>query len=210
MTAPADLERSAPVEGERLRRGEWAVHSIQEHGDACRLIRAWHYSGGAPNSSTFRHGLFRSDLVLHGDAYGVAMWIPPTRSTAESIAGKDDWLGVLTLSRLVIDPGAPRNAASFLMAASIRLIPADRWPVLVTYADTAQGHTGAIYRATNWLCDGPVSAGDLWEKNGRLQGRKRGGRTLTIAEMEDAGYVRQAAAPKIRFRIDRRKSRSQR
>jgi len=28
------------------------------------------------------------------------------------------------------------------------------WPVLLTYADTGQGHTGAIYLATGWEPDG--------------------------------------------------------
>ncbi len=86
----------------------------------------------------------------------------------------------------------------------MRLIDRDRWPVLLTYADTALGHTGAIYRATNWTCDGEVSAGDTWtDVEGRQAGRKRGPRSLTVAEMVEAGYTRRSAAPKIRFRHTR-------
>ena len=139
-----------------------------------------------------------------GTHTGAALWIPPTRSAAEALLtngrGDDDWQGVLSLSRLVVDPALPPNAASVLLGRSMRLIDRTRWHTLVTYADTNQGHTGAIYRATNWTCDGPVPAGDVWVNQiGEQRGRKRGGRTMTAAQMEAAGFTRQPAAPKIRF-----------
>ena len=131
--------------------------------------------------------------------HGAALWIPPTRTAGEAVAG-DAWAGVLALSRLVVAPEMPTNAASFLLGGSMRQIDRDRWPVLLTYADTRQGHTGAIYRATNWTCDGPVPAGDVWiDGTGRQRGRKRGNRTLSAAEMRAAGFERAPAAPKIRF-----------
>lgn len=82
----------------------------------------------------------------------------------------------------------------------MRMIDRDRWPVLLTFADTALGHTGAIYRATNWECDGPVSAGDVWvDSNGRRMGRKRGPRTFTAPEMVANGFRMLPSDPKIRF-----------
>lgn len=189
----------APPAQDHLRRQDWAVWPIPDHGIAVRLIRAWHYSEGAPNTSTYRHGLYPAEFTL-GDPHGVALWIPPTMSAAEHVApGRAR--AVLALSRLVIEPGMPTNSASFLLGRSMRLIDRDRWPVLVTYADTAQGHTGAIYRATNWTCDGPVPAGDVWAApNGRLTSRKHGGYTLTAAQMTERGFTRRPALPKIRFR----------
>lgn len=181
-----------------LRGDEWEVRPIPTHGEVLRLVRAWHYAGGAPNTSTYRHGLYQRDVLLHGDAYGLTLWLPPTRAAAEAIAG-DRWQGVLALSRLAVAPEVPTNGASFLLGRSMRLIDRDRWPVLVTYADTNQGHTGAIYRATNWRCDGPVPAGDVWLKDGVQMGRKRGARSLSVAEMRAAGFERAPAAPKIRF-----------
>lgn len=190
---------------ERLVKAEWEVRNVAAHGEVLRLLRAWHYSGGGANTSTYRHGLYRAGELLSGDAWGVALWLPPTRAAAEALAG-DDWQGVLTLSRLAVDPAVPTNGASFLMGRSIRLIPRDRWPVLVTYADKGQGHSGGIYKATNWRCDGEVPAGDVWEHavSGRLQGRKRGGRSRTVAEMQAEGFTRRPTLPKIRFVIDRR------
>jgi hypothetical protein len=60
----------------------------------------------------------------------------------------------LQLARLVVVPDAPKNAASFLLRHSMNLIDRERWPVLLTYADTGEGHTGAIYEATGWRFDG--------------------------------------------------------
>lgn len=194
---------------ERLAKADWSVRAIPRHWEAEQLIRAGHYSRSCPNTSTYRHGLYRVADGFMAMPLGAALWIPPTRSAGEAIAG-DDWQGVLALSRLVCLPEVPSNAASFLLGRSIRLIDAERWPVLVTYADTGQGHTGAIYRATNWRCDGPVAAGDVWQnERGELMGRKRGGRTRLAEEMVAAGFTKRPALPKIRFVLDRRRAAAQ-
>lgn len=189
-----------------MRAAEWVVQSVPTHGEVARFVTATHYARGTANTSTYRHGLYRPPAPpLVGDLLGVALWIPPTRSCAEAIAGAD-WQGVLALSRLAVLPECPANAASFLLGRSMRLVDRCRWPVLLTYADTAQGHTGAIYLATNWHCDGAVPAGDTWvDSTGRQVGRKRGGRTYTVTEMRAMGCQRVAAAPKIRFRHDVRR-----
>lgn len=163
------------------------------------MCRAWHYSRGAPNTSTHRHGLYERDAEPLGVPFGVAIWIPPTKPAAQANSHGHPWTGVLALSRLVVAPGLPTNAASFLLGRSMRLIDRHRWPVLLTYADINMGHTGAIYKATNWDCDGEVPAGDVWLLDGRMCGRKRGGRTYTRAEMEAMGAERMPAAGKIRF-----------
>lgn len=180
------------------------MRSILLHSEARALVTAWHYAKGCTNTSTYRHGLYPASQFFEPPR-GVAMWIAPTPSSAKAIAG-EDWRGVLSLTRLVVQPGMPTNSASFLLGRSINLIDRERWPVLVTYADTALGHTGAIYKATNWRCDGPVPAGDVWlDKDGRRWQRKRGPRSYTRAEMLARGYTQVPAAPKIRFVLDARR-----
>lgn len=179
--------------GENLRRADWAVERIP-HGEAVAVIRTWHYSGSAPNTGqTF--GLFRRcDYQLTG----AALWLPPTRRAAERVAG-EAWEGVLSLSRLAVDPELPRNAASFLLAGSMRMLDRTRWPTLLTYADTRHGHTGAIYLATGWRFDGDSTTGSYWiAPNGRQIGRKRGRRNLTAAELRAAGCV-EHRTDKLRF-----------
>lgn len=191
-----------------LRAVEFEVLSVGQ-GEAVEFLARVHYAKGAPNTSVYRHGLYRSDPLmgpLRGELLGVALWLPPTRRAAESVAG-EQWRSVFVLSRLAVDPTVPTNGASFLLGRSMRAVDRRRWPVLLTYADTALGHTGAIYRATNWTCVGEVAAGDTWvDADGRQWGRKRGGRSLTRAEMEERGLTRRGPAPKIKFVHDARRT----
>lgn len=183
------------MDAARLRREDWRVDTITQ-ADATLAIERWHYAQGCPNTSVARHGLFRSD----GDELlGVAMWLPPTPTAARSVS-RDEWRGVLTLTRLVVAPEVPTNGASFLLGTSMRLVDRERWPWLLTYADSALGHTGAIYRATNWTYLGETKAGDTWVgPNGEQRGRKRGAKNLSAAEMRAAGFERRPAAPKFKF-----------
>lgn len=174
-------------ENTHLRRSDYVVRTIPL-AQAQELVREYHYSRGGANTATFRHGLFHI-----GDPetpLGVAWWIPPTKSAANA-THPSNWRGVLALSRLVIVPGMPTNAASFLMASSIRLIRKDaRWECLVTYADTWQGHTGAIYKATNWTYVGTTAPESVWVDpvTDRMVARKAGPKTRTRQEMLDLGY----------------------
>lgn len=180
--------------GDNLRRAEWNVERIP-HGEAVAAIHAWHYSHSAPNTGqTF--GLFHKGEGM-SPLLGAALWLPPTRRAAEAVAG-EAWGGVLSLSRLVVAPEAPRNAATFLLSASMRLLDRGRWPVLLTYADTHQGHTGAIYKATGWRLDAITNAGSYFVKDGRQVGRKRGSRNIPIAQLRADGYV-EVKADKLRF-----------
>lgn len=179
-----------------LRRGEWTTRPI-EHREGVAAIEKWHYAQGAPNTSVSRTGLFRCGDPLA--LAGVAMWLPPTKNAGATVAG-EDWRGVLSLTRLVVAPGVPTNGASFLLGAAMRDLDRDRWPWLLTYADTALGHTGAIYRATNWRYLGLTKAGDTWVgPDGEQRGRKRGGKNLTVVEMRGLGFERRPSAPKHKF-----------
>ena len=164
----------------RLRKSEWEVRSAPL-AVAQRLVVDHHYAKGGSNTGTYVHGLFRTD-DLWSECVGVAWWIPPTRSAAEAtFPGR--WQGVLCLSRLVIAPGVPHNACSFLLARSRKLIDRERWPCLVTYADDWRGHTGAIYRADNWSYRGKTRPERTYQIDGRMVARKAGPHTRTHAEM---------------------------
>ena len=169
----------------RLRRNEWFVRDVSID-IARRLVERYHYAKGASNTATYLHGLFHRDALFDEQCAGVAWWIPPTRSAAEA-THPARWQGVLSLSRLVITPETPANACSFLLARSRKLIPVETWPVLVTYADEWRHHTGAIYRADNWIYIGLTKPERAYQINGRQVARKAGGNTRTHAEMLTLG-----------------------
>lgn len=180
----------------RLRAGEWEVREAPLH-VARRLIEMFHYAHGSSKTAVYVHGLYRrgEDTV-----YGVAQWLPPTRVACESVNRKE-WKRVLSLSRLVVRPDVPKNAASFLIARSIKLIRADRrFASLVTYADESQGHTGAIYRATNWRYIGRTGPYIRWEDP--LTGRQvaaQATKTRTVKEMLALGYEKTGRFYKHKF-----------
>jgi len=179
-----------------LRRADWRARSCTQ-AEVVDFIERVHYAGGAPNTSVARHGLCPVD---DDKLAGVALWLPPTRRAAESV-DRDNPRGVLALSRLCIAPGMPTNSASFLLGASMRRIDRAAWPTLLTYADTREGHTGAIYRATNWECLGEVPGSDAWAHRvtGERRGRKRGKRNLSAVEMRELGFEQLPKMPKIKF-----------
>lgn len=181
-----------------LRRSEWMVSTISLD-QAVREVERLHYAGGASNTATFRHGLFRRHewpfTVL-----GAAIWIPPTRAAAEA-STDGDWKRVLSLSRLVVDPEVPTNGASFLLARSARLVAeSGNWDVLITYADEWQGHTGAIYRAAGWEYVGLTNPERTYVRDGRMVARKAGPNTRTHAEMLALGCEHVGSFRKHKFR----------
>ena len=168
-----------------LNKKDWIVRPVSLH-EGCLLVVKYHYAKGGANTATYIHGLFYADSFFGTECMGVAWWIPPTKSAAIATYPLD-WKGVLSLSRLVIHPDVPKNACSFLIARSMKLIDRKRWPCLVTYADEGQGHTGAIYKASNWVEVGRTKPEATWVLNGRMVSRKAGPKTRTKDQMEQLG-----------------------
>lgn len=184
-----------------LRKSEWEVRPC-ELSTAQSLVERFHYSGGGSNTRIATHGLFPKGSFWEADCMGVAWWLPPTRVAAEYIAG-DDWQGVAALTRLVVHPDCPANAATFLMARSIKLLDRKKWPFLVSFADSWRGHTGAIYRASGWVHEGTTNPSPVYVRNGRLVARKAGPTSRTHEEMLALGAELIGHFPKERYVIRR-------
>lgn len=191
----------------RLKKADWEVRPVSIS-EARQLIEKYHYAHGAANTATSLHGLYRRGEWFAPVCYGVAWWLPPTRNAAAAWWPDPD--RVLTLSRLVIVPEAPKNAATFLLMASVKMLP-ERWECLLTYADTWQGHTGQIYKAAGWEYLGATEAKPIFLVNGRMRATKAGPRTRTYEEMAtELGAECVGKYSKHRFRLIRsqRKSKS--
>lgn len=181
----------------RLKKAEWVVRDVAID-VARRLVTAEHYARGASNTATYLHGLFHEGDIFDEQCVGVAWWIPPTKSSALATYPAR-WQAVLALSRLAIRQEAPRNAATFLLSKSRRMIDRSLWPCLVTYADQRLGHTGAIYRADNWTYIGQTKPERSYAINGRMTSRKAGQKTRTHQEMLDMGAELLGSFPKHKF-----------
>ena len=177
-----------------LDKRNWFVKTIDEHAIVLDFLERWHYAKGGPRTSVVRDGLYRygSDKL-----WGVTLWLPPTKNAAKTVS--DDWRNVLCLSRLAVHSAVPKNGASFLLGASMRGID-PRWHSFLTYADQGHGHTGAIYRATNWTCVGETKGGRIWvDSKGRQVGQKRGAVNLTREQMIALGCTQLPPSRKWKF-----------
>lgn len=59
---------------------------------------------------------------------------------------------VIELRRLACVDDTPKNAESFFIGKALRMLRSDwRGSVVVSYSDKEYGHTGTIYRASNFL-----------------------------------------------------------
>lgn len=85
--------------------------------------------------------------VKDGEVVAAQVW---RRPTARRLPNDGSWL---ELSRWCLTPGAGENAGSRQHKHAVRLIKDQRpnCTTLVSYSDPGHGHTGALYRACNWL-----------------------------------------------------------
>lgn len=191
-----------PTYVDRLKASDYSVEPVA-HALSRVFIERHHYARGMSLTSIYSHGLF-DDL---GQLLGTAIWLCPTPGACRTV-NPADWKSVIALSRLAIHPSVPKNACSFLMARSIKLIKEDdRFSGLVSYADTAQGHTGLIYRAAGWTYMGMTKATPIWIDpiSGKMQAR-RATWTRTADQMRERGFVLKGHSKKHKFvrYLDRR------
>lgn len=87
-----------------------------------------------------------------GRAVAGYAWQPPPPGAAASVCPEEP-SAVLALSRMVAVPKAERALRHVSKPPRVQmksLIDRTRWPVLVTYSDEGQGHTGYVYKCSGW------------------------------------------------------------
>lgn len=97
-------------------------------------------------------GLFDGDRLV-----GVCVFGQPSAPINRS-AFRDRDFRLYELTRLVVERDV-KNGASFLIANALRQLSVQPAAV-ISYADSAHGHCGIVYQATNWLYTGAVVAHD--------------------------------------------------
>ena len=87
----------------------------------------------------------------NGAPVGCVVYSAPPREADKRYGGKT-W----ELARLYLLDEIPRNAETWLIGASVRFIKRYHPTVefLLSYADPSAGHSGTIYKASNWIQDG--------------------------------------------------------
>jgi hypothetical protein len=98
---------------------------------------------------SFAFGLFNG---IETNPVGVITYgVPPSSTLLKGICGPDEAHNVFELNRLWISDLVPRNGESFLIGHSIKKVNRE---IIVSYADTSQGHIGYVYQASNFYYTG--------------------------------------------------------
>lgn len=138
----------------------YEVHEIPAN-HATEIIVQNHYlHRRGPASSAF--GLF-DDL---GSLVGVITYgTPASPSLVKGVAGEDEACHVTELTRLWIADITPKNAESFLIGNSLKMLPDDK-DIVVSFAEVRAGHVGTVYQATNWIYTGLSDRHVEWHVDG--------------------------------------------
>lgn len=116
------------------------------------FVRQHHYSGKVVPNSKLHFGAFL-DGRLHGVmSYGASM----VKKNIIGLVEGTKWNEFIELNRMAFDDYLPRNAESYCIAKSIKLIkknaPHIKW--IISFADACQCGDGTIYRASNFVLTG--------------------------------------------------------
>jgi hypothetical protein len=123
---------------------------IINHETAARMVETYHYAHRVP-SIVVAVGMYVDGVLAGCVTYG----IPPVPNV-QRCCGEEYRKNCLELNRLYIHDWAGHNSESWIIGQSFSVL-SDQHPeyfVLVSYADTGEGHEGIIYRATNWMYTG--------------------------------------------------------
>jgi hypothetical protein len=138
----------------------YEVHAISAKEATDVIVRNHYLHRRGPASWAF--GLF--DDV--GSLVGVITYgTPASPSLVKGIAGEGEADHVTELTRLWIADITPKNAESFLIGNSLKMLPEDK-DIVVSFAEIRAGHVGTVYQATNWLYTGLSDRHVEWQVDG--------------------------------------------
>jgi hypothetical protein len=100
-------------------------------------------------SISYSFGLFNEDNILVGIC---TFGSPPSRALCIGVCGIENSNKVNELNRLCVNDGLEKNVLSYFVSNCLNSLPNNL--IIVSYADTSQGHHGYIYQATNWIYTG--------------------------------------------------------
>jgi len=141
-----------------------------------------HYAKRIPNIM-FAFGLYIDNELMGVITYGM----PASPQLCVGVCGKEYKDKVLELNRLCLLQNL-KNESSYLVANSIKLLPKPR--IIVSYADTAQGHVGYVYQACNFLFTGTTKARtDMAGANGKHSRHSFGDSSLRVDRSAKHRYV---------------------
>jgi hypothetical protein len=119
-----------------------------------RAIVTGHYSGVMPDATQEAFAAYWNEVVIAAVAYGPG---GNSRTFGAVIEGFDS-SNARELIRLWVHPDAPKNTASFVVSKSLKMLP-KQVGLVVSFADSGQGHAGYVYQSLNFYYCGMSGEG---------------------------------------------------
>lgn len=123
------------------------------------FILGIHYARRWPSIS-FAYGLLKGEDLVGVVTYGS----PPSSTLKRGLAGDDYKDFILELNRLCLRDNL-KNEASILVSRSLKLLPPNK--IIISFADTSQGHVGTVYQACNFTYHGLSAKRTDWKIRGK-------------------------------------------
>lgn len=120
---------------------DWCSYEAAKH-----AVLRWHYSRAMPSAKLVRIGVWESGRFVGAILYGCGANRHLARPFGLEVTQACE------LVRVALAP-ARRFPTSKCVAVSLRMLrrQSPGLKVVVSYADTKEGHLGTIYQATNWI-----------------------------------------------------------
>jgi hypothetical protein len=147
--------------------GYWVQETTFNH-TVRKFLKRWHYSDYVNIQAKHTFCLFREGNFGIPEMVGVCVYTRPAGPTAGQSYYPEAPDKVLELRRLCLIDETPKNAESFFVSRSIKWLKGNTdWEFILSYADMEQGHSGVIYRASNFEYIGVTGAGKTLEVDGK-------------------------------------------
>jgi len=130
-----------------------------------QFIEKWHYSKSINGCTTsYCYRMFDANKLMVG-----AIFYGPMAMAGQYKRFSNNPNDVIELRRLCCIDGTPKNAESFFISKSLKLLSRD-WNkngIVVSYSDKEYGHHGTIYKASNFEYIGDIPGAKVIIWNGK-------------------------------------------
>lgn len=119
-----------------------------------RAIVSGHYSGVMPDATQEAFAGYWNEIVVAAVAYGPG----GNSKTFGAVVEGYDSSNARELIRLWVHSDAPKNTASYVVSRSLKMLPS-QVGLVVSFADSGQGHAGYVYQSLNFYYCGMSNEG---------------------------------------------------
>ena len=133
-----------------------------------QFLKTWHYAEYVYLQHKETFTLWRPGLFGMPELIGVCVYTRPAGASAAQKYYPENPSAALELRRLCLIDDTPKNAESFFVSRTIKYLKKHTdWEFILSYADEEQGHSGIIYRASNFKYLGKTQPGKTLEVDGK-------------------------------------------